>query len=299
MSKIRMQVESDRVEFFFYDTQEGAFFEIASADEVRKAISGIGNKPIHLRIDSVGGDPYRAVTMYHLLKEHKAGVTAVIDGVAASSASLVACAASHLAMRPSTQFMIHEPSLKGVRGNAKDLKKKAQQLDSMSNAAVEIYVEKCGQSIEQVKEWMQDETWFTEADAHEAGFCDSIEGGSTAKPRMSTTTSGLITMTSSSSRQSPGRTTTRRLDPNNPLVEINEPRPEFRFEADHDGMMHANAVLSALGQWSFSGALTASQEHAISMKLDQFEQEWRSLEMKGTSLQQYVDTAFQTFSMSA
>lgn len=299
MSCIRMKVEPDRVEFFFYDTKDGAFFEIASANEVRKSISGIGNKPIHLRIDSAGGDPYRAVTMYHLLREHKAGVTAVIDGVAASSASLVACAASHLAMRPSTQFMIHEPSIQGVRGDAKDLKKKAQQLDAMSQAAVEIYVEKCGQSPEQVKEWMQDETWFTEADAQEVGFCDSVEEGSSAKPQMSTPTSGLITMTSSNPRQSPGKTTGMRIDPSNPLVEISEPRPEFRFETDHDGLMYVNDVLSALGQGGFSGALTASQRHAVSMKLDEFEREWTSLEMKDTSLQQYVDTAFRTFSMSA
>jgi ATP-dependent protease ClpP protease subunit len=126
---------------------------------------------IVLRINSPGGEVFEGVAILNMLRAHKATVTAVVDGLAASAASVIAAGCDDTVMSPGTQMMIHQPSVL-TWGNSSDLRKDADILDGIEASIIEIYTDKAG-----VKDWatmLADETWMTAAEAVELGLADRV-----------------------------------------------------------------------------------------------------------------------------
>ncbi|WGD38482.1 head maturation protease, ClpP-related [Lysinibacter sp. HNR] len=126
---------------------------------------------IILRINSPGGEVFEGVSILNMLRAHKAKVTAVVDGLAASAASVIAAGCADTVMSPGTQMMIHSP-LVYAYGNAVELRKTAAVLDGIESSLVEIYTAKAGE-----KDWAEmlaDDTWLNAADAVSLGLADRI-----------------------------------------------------------------------------------------------------------------------------
>lgn len=126
---------------------------------------------IILRINSPGGHVFEGVSILNMLRAHKAKVIAVVDGLAASAASVIAAGCDETVMSPGTQMMIHSP-LVFMYGNAAEMRKEADILDGIQNSIIEIYQAKAGDA-----DWPQmlvDETWFTAAEAVEQGLADRV-----------------------------------------------------------------------------------------------------------------------------
>lgn len=122
-----------------------------------------------LRINSPGGECSEAAAILNMLRAHKARIVAVVDGLAASAASVIAAGCDETVMSPGTQMMIHSPSTI-VWGNAADMRKEAAVLDNFEAAIIEIYEGKAGE-----KDWaalLAEETWLTGAQAIELGLAD-------------------------------------------------------------------------------------------------------------------------------
>src|SRR6478609_2277621 len=124
-----------------------------------------------LRINSPGGEVTEAVAILNMLRAHKAGVTAVVDGMAASAASVIAAGCDEAVMSPGTQMMIHSPSTI-VWGNAVEMRKAADTLDSFEAAITEIYTAKAGEK--DCAALLAEETWLTAAEAVELGLADRV-----------------------------------------------------------------------------------------------------------------------------
>ena len=126
---------------------------------------------IILRVNSPGGEVFEGVSILNMLRAHKASVTAVVDGLAASAASFIAAGCDQTVMSPGTQMMIHSPwSFAG--GNASDLRKTADMLDGVEASIVEIYTEKAG-----AKDWtslLAADTWMTAAETVTLGLADRV-----------------------------------------------------------------------------------------------------------------------------
>lgn len=126
---------------------------------------------IILRINSPGGEVFEGVSILNMLRAHKANVTAVVDGLAASAASVIAAGCDETVMSPGTQMMIHSPWMITF-GSAADLRKDAEMLDGVEASIIEIYQEKAGE-----KDWatlLADDTWLTAAAAVEMGLADRV-----------------------------------------------------------------------------------------------------------------------------
>ena len=127
---------------------------------------------IILRINSPGGEVFEGVSILNMLRAHKAKVTAVVDGLAASAASVIASGADEVVMSPGTQMMIHSPSTI-VWGNAPYLRKQADVLDKIEASIIAIYSAKAGDG----PDWptlLAEETWMTPDEAVELGLVDRI-----------------------------------------------------------------------------------------------------------------------------
>jgi ATP-dependent protease ClpP protease subunit len=150
----------------------GGWWGICTKD-VGQVLDGLPDtvEQIVLRINSPGGECFEALAILNMLRAHKARVTAVVDGIAASAASVIAAGCDDTVMSPGTQMMIHSPSLL-TWGNADDLRKDASILDGIEASLIEIYSAKAGEN-----DWpqlLEDETWLTAAEAVTLGLADRV-----------------------------------------------------------------------------------------------------------------------------
>ncbi len=141
-----------------------------------RELDGLGPvEGIDVRIDSDGGGVFQAKTIYRLLRAHKAPVTVHVDGMAASSASLIAMAGDKILIADGAFMMIHN-AWAFVIGDAKELRAKADHLEEVTETIRKVYAGRSGRDIEEITEWMNETKWFESADAVKFGFADEVVG---------------------------------------------------------------------------------------------------------------------------
>ena len=152
--------------------------EDKSASDFKKDIEKVrkdGAKKLLLRINSPGGVCTEAVAMRSILAN--AGfesITIRIEGLCASAATDIATiSGATVEISEGSEYMIHNPWLI-TWGNANDLEKDIEHLRSIEQTSRGFYMEKSGQSEEQIKEWMDAEKWFSAEEAVRYGFCDKL-----------------------------------------------------------------------------------------------------------------------------
>lgn len=132
-----------------------------------------GNK-LTVVINSPGGDVWAGVSIHDALKDLDAEVTVKVSGVAASIASVVAMAGDKIVMTPGSTMMIHRASMLAI-GSADDLEKAIEMLQTVEEGIVNIYAERTGKPVDEIKQLMEDETWMSAEKAVELGFADEVE----------------------------------------------------------------------------------------------------------------------------
>jgi len=117
--------ESTSRELWLYGTVGGYWWGF-DADDVAETLRGMGEDvdDILVRLHSFGGNAIEGIAIANLLANHPANVRVVVDGIAASAASVIALAGSELVMSPGSQMMVHDPWMLTV-GNAAELRAEA------------------------------------------------------------------------------------------------------------------------------------------------------------------------------
>ena len=113
-----------------------------TSDDVVRALAEMEGD-ITVRLNSGGGVAMEGSAIYNALKRHDGAVAIVIDGIAASAASVIAMAGDTVEMPLGTLMMIHEPS--GITlGPADEHRRTANVLDTMTGVFAELYAEATG-----------------------------------------------------------------------------------------------------------------------------------------------------------
>jgi ATP-dependent protease ClpP protease subunit len=145
-----------------------------SAKEFVNALDAIGDVgEIQLQINSPGGEVFEALAIMNVLRAHPARVVARVDGLAASAASFIAASADELVMQPNSELMIHDGWGICV-GNAADMHQTGDLLDHLSDNIASVYAEKSGGEVEDWRQLMLAETWFSADEAVTSGLADRI-----------------------------------------------------------------------------------------------------------------------------
>ena len=143
-----------------------------SAKQFIKDLAGIKGH-INLRLNSPGGSITDGAAIIAALKRHTAGFTAWVDGLAASMASVIACAADQCYMAEGSMMMIHRAATVSM-GDAADLRKDADLLEKFEKSLVNVYVKKTGLSEDEINMMLSAETWLDPLEAIALGFADGI-----------------------------------------------------------------------------------------------------------------------------
>lgn len=138
-------------------------------------------KSIRVHINSPGGDVSAAVMIANALRDQRVTkgrtVETIVDGLAASAASVIAMAGSPLRMADNAILMIHDP-WSVVGGNAAELRKTADVLDQIRNGSIiPTYQWHSQKSVEEIAALMAAETWMDADMAIEQGFADEKIAG--------------------------------------------------------------------------------------------------------------------------
>ncbi|PFJ19032.1 Clp protease [Bacillus cereus] len=144
-----------------------------NAKKTREMLDGIDADEIELHIHSGGGDAFEGIAICNYLRSHKAKVTAVVDGLAASAASLIAMGADKIIMPSNTTMMVHRASTYAF-GNADSLEKKAKMLRDVDDALIQTYRNRFNGEFFQLEELLDNETYMTAETAKSYGLCDEI-----------------------------------------------------------------------------------------------------------------------------
>ncbi|HGD0786638.1 TPA: head maturation protease, ClpP-related [Streptococcus agalactiae] len=134
-------------------------------------ISGTGD--ITLWINSPGGDVFAAAQIYNMFMDYQGDVHVIIDGLAASAASVIAMAGTTVSMSPVAMMMIHNPWT-FAQGEAKDMAKVIEMLGEIKESIINAYELRTGLSRTKISHLMDSESWFNAKKAVELGFADKV-----------------------------------------------------------------------------------------------------------------------------
>lgn len=140
-------------------------------------LESLGGRDVTVRINSGGGDVFAAHAIHNQLVAYKGRMTVVIDGLAASAATIIAVAGDRIIMPANALFMIHNPAI-GLSDyyGADELLKAAEALNTIKGSIVAAYRKRCKASAEELAAMMDAETWMGAAECLEKGFVDEIQG---------------------------------------------------------------------------------------------------------------------------
>lgn len=135
-----------------------------------------GASRVTVRLNSCGGDAFAGIAIYNTLKGLDADITVRIEGIAASAASVIACAGDTVVAMPGSIFMVHDPAcaLFGFYGAA-DLELIKADLEATHRALCGIYAQKTGMDEASVEEMVRAETWLVGHEICDAGFADEYD----------------------------------------------------------------------------------------------------------------------------
>ena len=147
-------------------TPEGFMEDLAAVKDKSK---------ITVKLNSCGGDLYTGIAIHNALKALSGKVNVVVEGIAASAASVIMCAGDTVTVYPGSLVMIHGVSVMLYDFmNIQDMKQLIKGMDASERAVAEIYNAKTGIATETLRSMMTKETWLTGSEALEKGFADEL-----------------------------------------------------------------------------------------------------------------------------
>lgn len=120
---------------------------------------------IAVRINSVGGSVWEAYSIVSAIINSKVECNTFIDGLAASSAGLIAVAGKKCTMKDYGLMMLHNPS----GGDDKKV------LGLVKETLVTILSNRTKKTPDEISAMMEKETWLSAAEALQFGMVDAIE----------------------------------------------------------------------------------------------------------------------------
>ncbi len=183
MWEIRQAANAEALDMYIYDDVEGDGYDWWSGDKIESETSAnhfrdvLGQYPdvdtINIYINSRGGSVWEGTSIYNQLMRHPARKVVRIDGFACSIASVIAMAGDEVIMPSNTLMFVHD-MWAYTAGNAKQLRKEADDLDVINAAGRSAYLQKSNGKLDEatLAQMMEAETWLTADDCVRYGLAD-------------------------------------------------------------------------------------------------------------------------------
>ena len=166
-----IQNKKDRTEINIFD--EIGLFGISYNDFIDDVKSI--DTPLDIHINSPGGSVFDGLAIYDALNQirKQRQVYTYVDGMAASMAGVIMLASDRVHVAENARFMMHDVS-GGSMGTAEDLRKTADLMDKEQDKIIRIFSAKMQKSENEIRDLMNEETWYHGQEIIDAGLADVI-----------------------------------------------------------------------------------------------------------------------------
>lgn len=169
-----MAKADETAEILIYEDIGNDWFGGISAKSFAENLQKLGDvKEITVRMNSPGGSVFDGIAIYNLLRSHNANIRTMIDGIAASIASIIFMAGDERVSAKNGSLMIHAPWTIAA-GNAEELREQADVLERLGNSLADTYSVRADMSVNVIKKMMAQETWFNSDEMFENGFVHDV-----------------------------------------------------------------------------------------------------------------------------
>ncbi|MDR3602619.1 MAG: ATP-dependent Clp endopeptidase proteolytic subunit ClpP [Desulfosporosinus sp.] len=134
-------------------------------------------KDIYFYINSPGGSVTASFAIYDTMQYIKPDVSTICLGMAASAGAflLTAGAKGKRFALPNSEVLIHQPWMEGgIKGQATDIKIRADWMQRTKAKLNRIYSELTGKSLERIERDMERDYYMTVEEAKEYGLIDAV-----------------------------------------------------------------------------------------------------------------------------
>jgi len=151
---------------------------------IANALKEVGKVDVlDVRINSGGGSVFDAFSIFTQLRKFDAKIVTIIEGLAASAAAFISQAGDEREMSGNALFMNHESSGFAF-GNKKDVEKLKVLLEKIDSILEKTLVKTSNQTLKEIRELMENETFLSAEEALEKGFIDNITDDSDVEPHV-------------------------------------------------------------------------------------------------------------------
>lgn len=154
-----------------------------SAGYVKYVLDNSKGKPVTVAVSSMGGYVDAGLQIYELFKNH-GDVTVEFLGMSASSATFMAMGAKTIKMAKNALILIHNSmtwvdewgsrNKEQIEESIKRLKFQRDQLSTIDDVLAQIYADRNGKPVDEVKAKMKVAAWIKAADAVDFGIVDEV-----------------------------------------------------------------------------------------------------------------------------
>lgn len=185
-------MEESPKDYWSGESLDGVYISVQEFNEKLDEIKDASHITVHL--NSCGGDLFAGLAIHNVLKALPATITVKVEGIAASAASVIACAGDEVVVMPGSIFMVHSAAafLFGYY-NSSDLTTMCGQIDACNKSIVNVYAAKTGRDIAELSELVEAETWLIGDEIVDAGFADTLDESSTSTAEVDEDGEGIVT----------------------------------------------------------------------------------------------------------
>jgi ATP-dependent protease ClpP protease subunit len=170
--RIENKAATDVAKVYLLD--EIGLWGVTAADFVNE-LQDITAPSIELHMSTPGGSVFDGLAIYQSLKDHPADVHVMVDGLAASAGSFIAQAGDRITIGRNAMMMIHKAQGVAV-GDDEVMDEMGDVLRKHNANIADIYAQRAGGTVEDWLAAMKATTWYTGAEAVEAGLADEVSG---------------------------------------------------------------------------------------------------------------------------
>jgi len=143
------------------------------AEQISRGLEDGPMTPIWLHVHSYGGDLFSGFSTSDQLKRIKSPIYAVVEGIAASAATLIALSASKRYILPNSFMLIHQLSAL-MWGTHEQFKDEMELQKRAMDKLIAFYIERSKLNEEELRDLLKRDYWMDAEAAVERGFVDEI-----------------------------------------------------------------------------------------------------------------------------
>lgn len=149
--------------------------DVVAPMDIQAALDQAGGEDVTLLVNSPGGSLLVGVEIGSMLRRYPGKTTALIQGCAASAATVATMGCQVIQCESGALCCYHNPSAE-VDGDYRGHEKAAAELRNVREAVINVYMTRTGKSREAVAALMDQDLMISPQQALEYGFIDEVVG---------------------------------------------------------------------------------------------------------------------------